>query len=167
MQPRMLLADCMMARTEACVSAGRPGSLHSSSAREVRDAFMDAGSSGAGSGFGSGLGLGASSAARLRAKAQRMPCPPARRAQNSMARGRERVCLTEKAMMSNRENGTHSVPMRKVSPEGAVPMTASLPRTAHTGTAYRKGSARRPAPRRIRRGRSTTVSGMRRARRCR
>ena len=30
-----------------------------------------------------------------------------------MARGRERVCLTEKAMMSNRENGTHSVPMRK------------------------------------------------------
>ena len=115
MQPRMLLADCMMARTEACVSAGRPGSLHSSSAREVRDAFMDAGSSGegAGSGFGSGLGLGASSAARLRAKAQRMPCPPARRAQNSMARGRERVCLTEKAMMSNRENGTHSVPMRK------------------------------------------------------
>ena len=115
MQPRMLLADCMMARTEACVSAGRPGSLHSSSAREARDAFMDAGSSGegAGSGFGSGLGLGASSAARLRAKAQRMPCPPARRAQNSMARGRERVCLTEKAMMSNRENGTHSVPMRK------------------------------------------------------
>ena len=158
MQPRMLLADCMMARTEACVSTGRPGSLHSSSAREVRDAFMDAGSSGE----GAGSGFGASSAARLRAKAQRMPCPPARRAQNSMARGRERVCLTEKAMMSNRENGTHSVPMRKDFTRRRCTHDCKPPQNSAYGNGIPKRISKTasPAP-------DTAVSGMRRARRCR